>query len=612
MHILLADDSRATSLPLIAHLERQGHCVTYVQNGRDAVESYRASPPDLVLMDVVMPEMDGIEATRRIKALSGARWVPLLMVTSLSAKDEIIAGFEAGADDYLVKPLVAETLDARIRSMQRIASMQDSLFGIIDNVYDAILSIDDVGTLRSYNRAAERIFGYDPAEVLGANVRMLMPSPYAEEHDGYLSRYLRERTPHVIGIGRKVSGRRKNGEVFPMVLSVTEVRISNGYQFIGIVRDISREEIARKKAEASSRLISQRGRFIQTITDAMPGLLAYWDKDLCCTFANKSYLEWFGKSPDAMLGMNMRDLLGETLFAVNEPYIRGVLAGKRQQFERQITKADGSIGHTFAYYIPDLDPDGTVVGFFALVTDVTPLKEVERLKSEFVSSVSHELRTPLTSIRGALGLVLGLYAKDFPEDVRQLLETANRNSQRLTLLINDILDLEKLSAGKLQFDMKIQSLMPLIDEALSANQGFATEYRVRFVVVERADEAKVLVDGHRLGQVLANYLSNAAKYSPRDGTVEIRVRLTDRQVRVAVQDFGPGVPQSFRAHIFGKFSQADSTDTREKGGTGLGLAITKELIEYMGGKVGFDSVEGQGATFFFDLPAIDLAPDQAG
>ncbi|MDD5176190.1 MAG: PAS domain S-box protein [Sterolibacterium sp.] len=634
MQILLADDSKITALPLSAYLERQGHAVTYVENGRAAVEAYRQSPPDLVLMDVMMPEMDGIEATRRIKALGGARWVPVLLITSLSDQGEIIKGLDAGADDYLVKPLVAELLDARIRSMQRIASMQDSLFGILNNVNDAIVTIDEAGKIRSYNIAAERIFGYGATEVIGANVSMLMPSPYTEEHDGYLARYLRERTPHIIGIGRKLPGRRKNGESFSMLLSVTEVQTGQGYQFIGVVRDISEKEMARKKAMSSAHIIAQRGRFIQTVTDAMPGLISHWDKDLRCSFANKSYLEWFGKSPQEILGATMQDVLGESLFALNEPYVRGVMSGQRQQFEQTLTKADGSVRHTLAYYIPDFDTDGTVAGFFVLVTDVTALKEVERLKEGFVSAVSHELRTPLTSIRGALGLVLGMFAKDFPDNVQQLLENANRNSERLTLLINDILDIEKLSAGKLQFHMEVQALMPLVEEALAANYGYGVEHRVQFVLVERADGVKVRVDSQRLAQVLSNLLSNAAKFSSRPpetaagtgtlmtnagtstletnaGTsqaiVEIGVHQMDGQVRVSVRDFGLGVPDNFRTHIFKKFSQADSSNSQRKGGTGLGLAITKELIEHMGGTVGFDSREGKGATFFFELPVCDPA-----
>ena len=149
----------------------------------------------------------------------------------------------------LIKPIDFKVLEARLRSMQRIATMQDSLAAILDNVFEAIITISEAGLVRSYNQAAERIFGYTAEEVRGRNIRMLMPSPYAEEHDGYLERYVRERTPHIIGTGRKVRGRRKNGEVFPMRLAVTEMRRPSGSFFIGLVSDISQEEAARERIE---------------------------------------------------------------------------------------------------------------------------------------------------------------------------------------------------------------------------------------------------------------------------------------------------------------------------------------------------------------------------
>jgi diguanylate cyclase (GGDEF)-like protein/PAS domain S-box-containing protein len=249
MRILFAEDSRSSALPIIAFLQERGHEVVHVANGQEAVESYAATRPDMVLLDVVMPVMDGIAATRRIKALGVGRWVPVMLMTSLAAKEEIVAGLDAGADDYLIKPVVFEVLEARIRSMQRIATIQDSLAAIHDNVFEAIISIDEVGRVLSYNKAALRIFGYRAEEVIGANVKMLMPSPYAEEHDGYLERYRRERTPRIVGNSRKVRGRRKNGETFPMRLAVTEVRRNQGSLFIGLVSDITKEEEARQRIE---------------------------------------------------------------------------------------------------------------------------------------------------------------------------------------------------------------------------------------------------------------------------------------------------------------------------------------------------------------------------
>jgi len=249
MRILYAEDSPAVAAHILAVLAEQGHRVIHVMDGRAAVAAYQAEPPDLVLMDVVMPEMDGIEATRRIKALGGERWVPLIIMTGLSATNELLAGFAAGADDYLTKPINLEVLDARIQAMQRIATMQSSLIGVLDNVYEGIITINAQGVMLAFNKAAERIFGYKAAEVMGANVNMLMPNPYRDEHDGYLARYQAEGTAHIIGKGRQVSGRRKNGDIFPMHLAVTEVDGRRGRTFIGLVRDISEEVAARERIE---------------------------------------------------------------------------------------------------------------------------------------------------------------------------------------------------------------------------------------------------------------------------------------------------------------------------------------------------------------------------
>jgi diguanylate cyclase (GGDEF)-like protein/PAS domain S-box-containing protein len=249
VRILFAEDSKAVAKHVIAFLEQEGHSVTHVENGLAAVQAFAAEFPDLVLADIVMPVMDGIEATRQIKALAGRRWIPVMLMTSLAAHDEVVAGLRAGADEYLTKPIIPEILKARIQSMERIATMQDSLLGILDNVYEGVLTIDKQGRIQSYNRAAESIFGYTAKEVMGQNVSMLMPAPYAAEHDGYLSRYQKEGTPRVIGIGRKVRGLRKNGETFPMRLAVTEVRRGHDRIFIGLVSDISTEEAARERIE---------------------------------------------------------------------------------------------------------------------------------------------------------------------------------------------------------------------------------------------------------------------------------------------------------------------------------------------------------------------------
>ena len=361
--------------------------------------------------------------------------------------------------------------DNTLELEKKIATQTKRLSAVIDNIVDAIITIDADGKIESFNRAATTIFGYSEDEVMDRNVKMLMPDPYQSEHDGYLAHHNKTGEKKIIGIGREVVGKRKNNSTFPMELAVSEISIDKTKHFVGIVRDI------------------------------------------------------------------------------------------------------------------------------------TERKRIEQMQKEFVSTVSHELRTPLTSISGSLGLVLGGVTGELPEKAKDLLKIANNNSERLIHLINDILDIEKMSAGKMQFDFNVVDIMPVISQAIDANRGYGEKLNVTFTFNSTVSAPlMVRVDEKRIEQVMSNLLSNAAKYSPSGEQVTITLDVLDQAVRISVHDQGKGIPEAFRAKVFDKFAQADSSDTRQKGGTGLGLNITKAIVEQHQGQIDFNCEAGQGTTFNVTLP----------
>jgi PAS domain S-box-containing protein len=251
---------------------------------------------------------------------------------------------------------------------------------------------------------------------------------------------------------------------------------------------------------------------------------------------------------------------------------------------------------------PLVNREGDLISVVAQGRDVTAQLEAERMKKEFTSTLSHELRTPLTSIIGSLQLINVGVLGEVPKDVAELTQVAERNGQRLLDLINDILDIERIESGKLTLHPEKIRMDELVRESIVLNKGFGERFRVRFEAKGELSQREVTGDHKRLLQVMTNLLSNAAKFSPEGEVVEITTEEIPNWLRVAVHDRGPGIPEAFRSRVFGRFNQADSTTSRQKGGTGLGLAICKRLIEMMHGRIGFEERRGGGTTFWFELP----------
>jgi PAS domain S-box-containing protein len=314
----------------------------------------------------------------------------------------------------------------------------------------------------------------------------------------------------------------------------------------------------------------------------------------------------FGYTAAEMLG-NPVTMLIPADFDEPSPELLAMIrhAERTEAYEAVLQKKSGDLLNVAIALAPILQADGTISGVSAIVRDITERFKLDQMKTEFVSTVSHELRTPLTAIFGSLSLIAGGALGEMPAMAKKMIDVAYRNSHRLIFLINDLLDMEKLAAGKMDFNMQRLRLMPIIEMSIEGNRDCGVARGIKLLLLGAVPDIDVKVDSQRLQQILANLLSNAIKYSPDNGTVEVTSQVQGTMVRVSIRDYGQGIPAEFNKRIFQKFSQADSSDSRQKGGTGLGLAISRELVVRMGGQIGFDSAEGKGACFFFEFPIVD-------
>jgi len=765
-----------------------------------------------------------------------------------------------------------------VNSQQSLEDSEARYRLLTERANDIMAIYDQTGTFEFLSPSVESVLGYSPESLIGRTVSEIIHPDDLKATMGKFGQYVRAQEwdqPFRF----RYRARHKDGRILwleanPSVITDSDTQAVLRFQ--DVVRDVTQQV----RTEAELRSSETRSRLL---ADNIPGMVGYWDRDLRCRFANKPYLEWFGRSPETLIGTSMRDLLGEEVYALNGAFVTGALRGEQQAFERILRKPTGEAGFHWCQYLPEKDQDGTVVGFYVLVTDVTALKlkdaalqesnalksavlsstqylvmatttdgivtvfneasqatlgysadevvgkatpalwhdeaevvarteelnrelgtsiapgfatfcvksdltgsdehewtftrkdgsrfpvslnvttlqdasgqvtgylgvgeditsrkraeealktseetfrsameyapigmaildlegrwlqvnkalcelldfsqdeflandfrafihpddaedglrmagqlldgeirnysaerrhrhksgryvwtelsvslvrhpngdphyiisqfqditqrrEMERLKSEFISTVSHELRTPLTSIRGALGLIAGSMAKDLPAPAIKLVDIAHKNSERLVLLINDILDIDKIASGNMRFDMREERLGYLIGHAVEANQPYADRFDVTIVAGPIAPDLRIRVDAARFQQVLSNLLSNAAKFSPSNRNIEISAEAIQGRMRIAVRDYGPGITEEFRPRIFEKFSQADSSATREKGGTGLGLHISRQIVDHMDGAIDFESTPGDGATFWIEFPLttapIDATPNE--
>ena len=519
---------------------------------------------------------------------------------------------------------------------EQLQESRQQLANIIDFLPDATFVIDNEKKVIAWNRAMEEMSGVSKEEMLGEGDHAYTVPFYGDRRRQLLDLLdlsdaeLESRYMHVSRKGDTLSAEifapaLYNGKGAHLWASGAPLYNSCADRIgaIEVIRDITEHKLIEQH-------LLDREKFLKTTTDVLPSMVAYWNKDLYCTFANIQFYQWFGKKQEEVIGIHMQKLLGDQVFGRNLVYISATLQGRPQHFERIMTKPNGTNGHTWSHYIPDI-VDGETVGFYMLVTDITDLKQAQlkleqlnldlnlrtaqaeaatRAKGEFLANMSHEIRTPMNAITGMSYLAL---QTDLTPQQQDYIQKINRSAQLLLGIINDILDFSKIEAGRLeletidfQLDSVLHNLINMISfKASEKNLEVALHTEPNLPLDLRGDPL-------RLGQILLNLAGNAVKFTDK-GRVGIKVASrSDDTGRVLLQfmieDTGIGISQDQLQHLFQPFTQADGSISRRYGGTGLGLVITRQLVELMGGSISIESKPGVGSSFSVTLP-FDLQPD---
>lgn len=363
-----------------------------------------------------------------------------------------------------------------------------------------------------------------------------------------------------------------------------------------------------RELEAERRDLRAHLDRLTLVTDAMPSLISYTDADERYRFVNAGYESWFGLPTQSILGRTLREVVGEDAYAVLRDPVRRALGGEALTLDTYLPYRRGGGRFVQATYIPHRSEDGSVLGYCALVHDITASKQTEealrgadRRKDAFLAMLAHELRNPLSPLRTGIDL-LGQVACD-PERLAALQATMTRQVNQLIYLVDDLLDVSRIASGKITLRQERLCLSEVVDQALETVRAPIEQARQRLAVTVDAD-LWVVGDAHRLAQVLSNLLSNASKFADIGGSIELSASAEGAEVVLSVSDDGPGIEDHMLDRIFDRFSQVQAPDDGARGGLGLGLALVRSITEMHGGRVHAESPGlGQGSRFVVRLPA---------
>ncbi len=407
------------------------------------------------------------------------------------------------------------------------------LNAIFKTAIDGIITIDESGIIQLANPAAAHLFFYQPEELIGKNISMLMAEPHHSKHDGYLENYFRTGQKKIIGIGRESEGKRKDGSLFPIRISVSEIKIKNRTFFTGIITDLSEQREAEEKIRSLNQQLEQRV-----------------------------------KERTEEINQTMKKLIDSNERLKSEIHEREKVESLLRATEQEIRIA------------------------------LQKEKELNELKSRFITMASHEFRTPLSTILSSASLI-GMHNKQSSEQISKHLVRIRSAVNNLTGILNDFLSLSKLEEGKIKLRPEWFSFPEFCEEVIDEIKGLLKEGQ-EIVQEDHMDTQQVFLDQHLLKNIIFNLLSNAIKYSPPKSKIYCISEIENGQLRISIRDEGIGIPEADQVYLFSRFFRASNVTNIQ--GTGLGLNIVKQYVNLMDGDISFESKSEQGSTFSIELP----------